>query len=113
MLKIENLCKSFGSIKAVDDISFEVKRGEVFGLLGPNGAGKSTTISIISTLLPPTSGEILFEDNSIFKNPKNIRQKLGVVPQDIALYPTLTGYEKKNIRSSRYHRFERAIKRQG
>ena len=93
MLKIENLCKSFGSIKAVDDISFEVKRGEVFGLLGPNGAGKSTTISIISTLLPPTSGEILFEDNSIFKNPKNIRQKLGVVPQDIALYPTLTGYE--------------------
>jgi ABC-2 type transport system ATP-binding protein len=65
----------------------------VFGLLGPNGAGKSTTISIISTLLPPTEGEIFFEGESIFKNSKNLRQKLGIVPQDIALYPTLTGYE--------------------
>jgi len=65
----------------------------VFGLLGPNGAGKSTTISIISTLVPPTRGEIIFEGESILKNPKNIRQKLGVVPQDIALYPTLSGYE--------------------
>ena len=77
MLKVENLFKSFGSINAVDGISFEVKRGEVFGLLGPNGAGKSTTISIISTLLPPTNGEILFEGESIFKNSKNLRQKLG------------------------------------
>lgn len=93
MLKVENLYKSFGSINAVDGISFELKRGEVFGLLGPNGAGKSTTISIISTLLPPTKGEILFEGESIFKNPKNLRQKLGIVPQDVALYPTLTGYE--------------------
>lgn len=93
MLKIENLYKNYGDIIAVDGISFEVKRGEVFGLLGPNGAGKSTTISIISTLIPPTKGEILFEGDSIFKNPKNIRQKLGVVPQDIALYPTLSGYE--------------------
>ncbi len=93
MLKIENLYKSFGNINAVDGISFEVEKGEVFGLLGPNGAGKSTTISIISTLIPATKGEILFEGESIFKNPKNLRQKLGVVPQDLALYPTLTGYE--------------------
>ena len=93
MLKVENLYKNFGNIAAVDGISFEVKRGEVFGLLGPNGAGKSTTISIISTLLPPTEGEIFFEGESIFKNSKNLRQKLGIVPQDIALYPTLTGYE--------------------
>ncbi len=93
MLKVENLYKNFGNIRAVDGISFEVERGEVFGLLGPNGAGKSTTISIISTLVPPTKGEIIFEGESIFKNPKNIRQKLGVVPQDIALYPTLSGYE--------------------
>lgn len=93
MLKVENLYKSFGNIKAVDGISFEVKRGEVFGLLGPNGAGKSTTISIISTLLKPTGGQILFEGTSILSNPKAIRQKLGVVPQDIALYPTLSGYE--------------------
>ena len=93
MLKVENLYKNFGNIAAVDGISFKVKRGEVFGLLGPNGAGKSTTISIISTLLPPTEGEIFFEGESIFKNSKNLRQKLGIVPQDIALYPTLTGYE--------------------
>lgn len=93
LLKVENLYKDFGDIKAVEGISFEVKKGDVFGLLGPNGAGKSTTISIISTLFKPTSGEILFEGSSIFNNPKLIRQNLGVVPQDIALYPTLTGYE--------------------
>jgi len=93
MLKVENLYKEFGNVKAVEGISFEVKKGQVFGLLGPNGAGKSTTISIISTLLNPTSGDVLFEGKSILKDPKSIRQKLGVVPQDIALYPTLTGYE--------------------
>jgi ABC-2 type transport system ATP-binding protein len=93
MLKVENLYKEFGNVKAVEGISFEVKKGQVFGLLGPNGAGKSTTISIISTLLNPTSGDVLFEGKSILKDPKPIRQKLGVVPQDIALYPTLTGYE--------------------
>lgn len=93
MLKVENLYKNFGNIAAVAGISFEVKRGEVFGLLGPNGAGKSTTISIISTLLPPSRGQIFFEGESIFENSRNLRQKLGIVPQDIALYPTLTGYE--------------------
>lgn len=93
MLKVENLYKEFGNVKAVEGISFEVKKGQVFGLLGPNGAGKSTTISIISTLLNPTSGDVLFEGKSTLKDPKLIRQRLGVVPQDIALYPTLTGYE--------------------
>ncbi|WP_313339216.1 ABC transporter ATP-binding protein [Sedimentibacter sp.] len=93
MLKIENLYKEFGNIKAVNNISFEVKRGQLFGLLGPNGAGKSTAISMISTLIEPTKGDIFFEGKSILKDSKLIRQKLGVVPQDIALYPTLTGYE--------------------
>ena len=93
MLNVKNLYKNFGNITAVDGISFEVNKEEVFGLLGPNGAGKSTTISIISTLLKPTEGEVLFEGESIFSNPESIRRKLGVVPQDIALYPTLTGYE--------------------
>lgn len=93
LLKVESLYKNFGGTKAVDGISFEVKQGEVFGLLGPNGAGKSTTISMISTLIPPKSGEVLFEGRNIFEDTKPIRQKLGVVPQDIALYPTLTGYE--------------------
>ncbi|MDD2494738.1 MAG: ABC transporter ATP-binding protein [Tissierellia bacterium] len=93
MLVVEDLYKSFGNIQAVEDVSFEVKKGEVFGLLGPNGAGKSTTISMISTLFPPTKGNIIFEGYNILDNPKKIRNKLGVVPQDIALYPTLSGYE--------------------
>ncbi|MGB4437624.1 MAG: ABC transporter ATP-binding protein [Sedimentibacter sp.] len=102
MLKVENLYKNFGSINAVDGVSFEVKKGEIFGLLGPNGAGKSTAISMISTLFPPSRGEILYEGGSIIKNPKLIRQKLGVVPQDIALYPTLTGYENLKFWGSVY-----------
>ncbi|KUO73801.1 MAG: antibiotic ABC transporter ATP-binding protein [Clostridia bacterium BRH_c25] len=102
LLKVDNLHKNFGSTKAVDGISFRVEKGEIFGLLGPNGAGKSTTISMISTLMPPTKGEILFEGRSILEEPKSIRQKLGVVPQDIALYPTLTGYENLGFWGSMY-----------
>lgn len=93
LLKVENLQKNYGSIKAVDGIAFEVKKGEIFGLLGPNGAGKSTTISMISTLLPPSAGVIQYEGKNILEDPKAIQRKLGVVPQDIALYPTLSGYE--------------------
>ncbi len=102
MLKVENLYKNFGSVKAVEGISFEVKKGQVFGLLGPNGAGKSTTISVISTLIKPTNGDVLFEGTSILSNPSLIRKKLGVVPQDIALYPTLTGYENLSFWGSIY-----------
>jgi ABC-2 type transport system ATP-binding protein len=93
LLKVENLHKNYGSIRAVDGISFEVHGGEVFGLLGPNGAGKSTTISMISTLVTPTEGNLFYKDKNIFEEPNSIRKELGVVPQDIALYPTLTGYE--------------------
>lgn len=93
LLKVINLHKHFKNVKAVDGISFEVKKGEVFGLLGPNGAGKSTIISMIATLIGPTDGDILYKGESILKVPKNLQQSLGVVPQEIALYPTLTGYE--------------------
>lgn len=102
MLKVVDLYKEFGNIKAVEGVSFEVKKGQVFGLLGPNGAGKSTTISIISTLMKPTMGDVLYEGKSILQDSKAIRQKLGVVPQDIALYPTLTGYENLNFWGSIY-----------
>lgn len=102
LLKVENLHKSFGNTKAVDGISFGVERGEVFGLLGPNGAGKSTAISMISTLLTPAEGRILFEDMDISKDSRSIRRKLGIVPQDIALYPTLTGYENLSFWGSLY-----------
>ena len=102
LLKVADLHKEFGSIKAVDGVSFQVEKGEVFGLLGPNGAGKSTTISMISTLIAPTKGEIEFEGSNILADPKPIRQKLGVVPQDIALYPTLSGYDNLAFWGSMY-----------
>ncbi|MEL7649593.1 MAG: ABC transporter ATP-binding protein [Sedimentibacter sp.] len=102
MLKVENLYKNFGGINAVDGVSFQVGEGDVFGLLGPNGAGKSTTISMISTLFQPTGGEILYRGESIIKTPDVIRKKLGVVPQEIALYPTLTGYDNLKFWGSMY-----------
>ncbi len=102
MLRVENLYKSFNHVKAVEGVSFEVSGGQVFGLLGPNGAGKSTTISVISTLLEPDSGEVFLESKSILSNPEIIRKNLGVVPQDIALYPTLSGYENLSFWGSVY-----------
>ncbi|MCK5764103.1 MAG: ABC transporter ATP-binding protein [Clostridiales bacterium] len=93
LLKIRNLRKSYGNINAVDGIDFDVKEGEIFGLLGPNGAGKSTVISMISTLFKPDSGDVLYNDKSIVENNRFIQSDLGIVPQDIALYPTLSGLQ--------------------
>lgn len=93
VLDIINISKGFKDLKAVDDLSFSIEEGEIFGLLGPNGAGKSTTISLISTLLRPDKGDIYYKDINIFENPKILENELGLVPQDIALYPTLSGYE--------------------
>lgn len=93
LLRVQNISKQFKKIKAVQDISFVVKKGEILGLLGPNGAGKSTTISMISTLLQPDAGDIFYADTSILKKPKVIQESLGYVPQEIALYPLLSGRE--------------------
>jgi ABC-2 type transport system ATP-binding protein len=92
-LELKNICKSFGSLKAVDDVSLEVESGEVFGLLGPNGAGKSTLISIITTLLQQDSGQIIINGKNLKNNQMEIKKILGLVPQEIALYPTLTAKE--------------------
>lgn len=102
LLMVENLSKHFNQIKAVDGIGFRIREGEVFGLLGPNGAGKSTTISMLSTLYPPTRGDIFYRGKSILQEPEVLRQKLGIVPQDIALYPTLTGYQNLSFWGSLY-----------
>ena len=91
LIKVENLKKSYGRVTAVDMINFSVMKGEIFGLLGPNGAGKSTTISMISTLFKPDQGTIAYNGIDIVKNPRTIQEQLGIVPQDIALYPTLSG----------------------
>ncbi len=90
MLEIKNLRKSYKEIKALKGISFEVKKGEIFGLLGPNGAGKTTAISVLTTLTEPDSGNAFYQGKSIFNNISWWRKKIGVVPQEIAFYEELT-----------------------
>lgn len=92
-IEVSDLRKTFGNKVAVDGVSFHVTTGEVFSLLGPNGAGKSTTISILSGLLPPSSGEATIQGYSITQEPEAAKACLGVVPQDIALYPDLSARE--------------------
>src|SRR5512136_2795512 len=89
ILEVKNLVKQYGDLTAVKGISFDIQKGEIFSLLGPNGAGKTTTISMISGLLEPTSGEAFIGGHSITKQPLEAKRLLGVVPQEIALYPTL------------------------
>ncbi|MDF2926572.1 MAG: transporter ATP-binding protein [Paenibacillaceae bacterium] len=93
MLETVELGKSFKGNTAVDNVSLYLEQGESVGLIGPNGAGKSTTISIISTLLLPTHGDVRLHGKSVIKHPQHIRQVLGVVPQEIALYEELSAYE--------------------
>jgi ABC-2 type transport system ATP-binding protein len=92
-IKVDNLRKNFRELQAVQGISFEVRAGEIFSLLGPNGAGKSTTISMLSGLLEPTDGDALVMGHSIRRESTAARAALGVVPQDIALYPDLSARE--------------------
>lgn len=93
LLEVTRLRKTFGDLVAVDEISFSVNGGEVFGLLGPNGAGKSTTMMMICGLLEPDSGEVRIDGKVLTRNDRSIRKLLGVVPQDLAIYPDLTARE--------------------
>lgn len=93
ILEIRRLCKSFGEIRAVVEISFDAKEGEIYGLLGPNGAGKTTTISMISGLLRPDAGGLVVDGADFWSDPARAQRIMGVVPQDIALYEELTGRE--------------------
>ncbi len=93
ILQVQNLVKKYGDFTAVKGISFEIQSGEIFSLLGPNGAGKTTTISMLSTLYDPTNGDALIGGHSIRKDPMAVRQIIGVVPQDLALYEDLTARE--------------------
>ena len=101
-LEINNLFKKFGDLIAVNDVSFTVQEGEIFSLLGPNGAGKTTTISILSTLIPPTSGDAVIGGHSVVKNPMAVKKLIGVVPQEIALYDDLTALENLNFWGKMY-----------
>ncbi len=93
LLEVKDLKKSFKKVHAVKGINFNVEKGEVLGLLGPNGAGKSTTISMISTLIRPDGGQVFYNGEDIENKPKAIQKNLGYVPQEIALYPMLSGKE--------------------
>jgi ABC-2 type transport system ATP-binding protein len=93
MLTVGDLRKSFGDNTAVNGVSFTVEKGESFGLLGPNGAGKSTIINMITGLFPPTSGDVHMEDINVIKNTKQAQKLIGVVPQEIALYQTMSARE--------------------
>lgn len=85
-----DLKKAYGSLEAVKGISFEIRRGEIFSLLGPNGAGKTTTISMLSCLLEPSGGDAQVGGHSVRRDPMAVKHMIGVVPQDLALYETLT-----------------------
>ena len=93
ILEVHQLVKNFGDFPAVKGVSFDIQEGEIFSLLGPNGAGKTTTISMLSTLFVPTSGDASIGGHSVTKEPMEVRDLIGVVPQDIALYEDLTARE--------------------
>jgi ABC-2 type transport system ATP-binding protein len=93
ILEIRDLHKRYGQTVAVDHVTFTVERGEMFGLLGPNGAGKTTTLSIVSALLPPTSGSVVILGRQVTPRDRDLRRHLGIVPQDLAIYGQLTARE--------------------
>ena len=92
-IEVNSLTKKFGDFKAVDNISFQVEEGEIFGFLGPNGAGKSTTMMILTTLLKPTSGYALVGGHNVVSEAKKVRKKIGYVQQEISVDEFLTGRE--------------------
>jgi ABC-2 type transport system ATP-binding protein len=102
IIEVDGLVKRYGEVAAVDGVSFSVEEGEIFGLLGPNGAGKTTTISMLSCLIDPTDGDATVAGNSIRTHQLQVKRALGVVPQDIALYPTLTALENLRFWAEMY-----------
>lgn len=96
-LEVKDLKKSYNGLEALKGISFEVRKGEIFGLLGTNGAGKTTTIKIIAGIIPPTSGEVKIQGKSIKENPIKIKSQIGYVPQDISIIPNLSAYENLRL----------------
>jgi len=102
-IEINSLSKEFGKVKAVENISLEVKEGEIFGFLGPNGAGKSTTMMILTTLLKPTSGKALVAGYDVVSQAKQVRQNIGYVQQEISVDEYLTGRENLILQARLNH----------
>lgn len=93
MIRLENITKNYGQVKAVDSLNLEIKRGEIFGLLGPNGAGKTTTVKILTTLTKPDEGSCFIDRINVIHFPQEIKKIIGVVPQENNLERELTVYE--------------------
>jgi ABC-2 type transport system ATP-binding protein len=102
VISARNVVKTFGDIKAVRDISFEVQAGEIFAFLGPNGAGKSTTISMLTTMLRPTSGHLSLNGHDVTRDQDSARKSFGIVFQDPALEEELTAYENMKVHAVLY-----------
>src|SRR3712207_3405713 len=93
MIQVSHLTKVYGPRTAVNDLSFEVRKGEVVGFLGPNGAGKSTTMRILTCFISPTSGSALVHGYDVFDDPLEVRKKIGYLPQRAPLYPEMNVWE--------------------
>ncbi len=109
ILEVQQLVKKYGDKTAVNGISFDIQAGEIFSLLGPNGAGKTTTISVLSTLYVPTSGDAVIGGHSVVKEPMAVRNLIGVVPQDLALYEDLTARENLSFWGQMYNLSGKAL----
>ncbi len=102
ILEIRNLVKDYGKILAVDDISFEVETGEIFGLIGPNGAGKTTTLRIIATLLKPTSGSVIVDGHDLVNAGDQVRRLISYLPEEAGAYKNLRGWQYLNFMAAFY-----------
>lgn len=111
MLELRGLSKYYGDFQAVKSIDITIHKGDIFGFLGPNGAGKSTTISMIATLLKADSGQLLIEGQDIQQNLEGFKKRIGIVPQDIALYPMLTGMDNLKFWGGAYGLKGQALKK--
>jgi ABC-2 type transport system ATP-binding protein len=103
MIRVENLARKFGDFTAVDHISFQVGRGEIFAFLGPNGAGKTTTIRMLTTLLRPTSGTLEIDSLDPAAHPHEVRKRFGIVFQDPSLDGDMTAHENMELHGVFYH----------
>src|SRR3954463_2451415 len=102
IIEVKNLSRKFGDFTAVDDISFEVKQGEIFAFLGPNGAGKSTTIKMLTTMLRPTGGKLRLAGHDVTRERDSARKAFGIVFQDPSLDEELSAYENMDLHAILY-----------